>query len=96
MTLWRRLFSTAGAGAGASAPDARERLQILLSHERQVLGGDDLLSSLREDILAAVAKRVPCDRDSVKVRLDRGAPMSILEIEVEIRASAATSRPQAA
>jgi cell division topological specificity factor len=78
MTLWKRLFSS------GSAPEARERLQILLSHERKVIGGDDLLSSLREDILAAVAKRVPCDRDAVKVRLDRGAPMSILEIEVEI------------
>ncbi|GAB4070819.1 cell division topological specificity factor MinE [Ancylobacter sonchi] len=79
MTLWKRFFTN------GSAPQARERLQILLSHERQVLGGDDLLSSLREDILAAVAKRVPCERDSVKVRLERGAPMSILEIEVEIR-----------
>jgi cell division topological specificity factor len=91
MTLWKRLFST-----GNSAPEARERLQILLSHERQVLGGDDLLSSLREDILAAVAKRVPCDRDSVRVRLDRGAPMSTLEIEVEIRANSDLGRPQAA
>jgi cell division topological specificity factor len=91
MTLWKKLFSTT-----ASAPEARERLQILLSHERQALGGDDLLSSLREDILAAVAKRVPCDRDSVKIRLDRGAPMSILEIEVEIRANTAVGRSQAA
>ncbi|MFD2032379.1 cell division topological specificity factor MinE [Ancylobacter dichloromethanicus] len=66
-------------------PQARERLQILLSHERQVLGGDDLLSRLREDILAVVAKHVPCGQDNVKVRLERGTPMSILEIEVEVR-----------
>lgn len=91
MTLWTRLFSTKG-----SAPQARERLQILLSHERQVVGGDDLLSSLREDILAVVAKRVPCDRDSVKVRLERGAPMSILEIEVEIRGNVELGMTKAA
>ncbi|QJP17138.1 cell division topological specificity factor MinE [Starkeya sp. ORNL1] len=91
MSLWKKLFSTTG-----SAPEARERLQILLSHERQVLGGDDLLSSLREDILAAVAKRVPCDRDAVKVRLERGTPMSVLEIEVEIRGNVELGRAQAA
>lgn len=79
MTLWKRLFSH------GSAPQARERLQILLSHERQVLGGDDLLSRLREDILAVVARHVPCEQDNVKVRLERGTPMSILEIEVEVR-----------
>lgn len=80
MKLWGRLFPS------ASAPEARERLQILLSHERQVLGGgDDLLAVLREDILAAVAKRVACERETVKVRLERGSPMSVLEIEVEIK-----------
>ncbi|MBB3769504.1 cell division topological specificity factor [Angulomicrobium tetraedrale] len=91
MTLWKKLFSSA-----SSAPQARERLQILLSHERQVLGGDDLLASLREDILAAVAKRVPCERDAVKVRLERGAPLSILEIEVEIRGNVELVLNQAA
>ncbi|MCK0197130.1 cell division topological specificity factor MinE [Ancylobacter sp. 6x-1] len=85
MSLWNRFFSSS-----SSAPQARERLQILLSHERQVLGGDDLLSSLREDILAVVAKRVPCDREAVKVRLDKGSPLSILEIEVEIRGEVAS------
>lgn len=90
MTLWKRLFP------GNSAPQARERLQILLSHERQVLGGNDLLSSLREDILAVVAKRVPCERDSVKIRFERGTPMSVLEIEVEIRGNADLALSQAA
>ena len=90
MTLWKRFFTN------GSAPQARERLQILLSHERQMLGGDDLLSSLREDILAAVAKRVPCERDSVKVRLERGTPMSVLEIEVEIRGNVDLRMTQAA
>ena len=82
MTLWKRLFTN------GSAPQARERLQILLSHERQVIGGEDLLSTLREDILAAVAKRMPCERDRVKVRFDRGTPISILEIEVEVHGEA--------
>ncbi len=50
-----------------------------------MLGGDDLLSRVREDILVVVAKHVPCEHDNVKARLERGTPMSILEIEVEVR-----------
>ena len=38
----------------ASAPVARERLQILLSYERGPGGQSDLLAILREDILAAI------------------------------------------
>ena len=34
-------------GRNASAPVARERLQILLSHERGLLGQSDLLATLR-------------------------------------------------
>ncbi|MDQ0347689.1 MULTISPECIES: cell division topological specificity factor MinE [Ancylobacter] len=90
MTLWKRLFPS------TSAPQARERLQILLSHERQVLGGGDLLARLREDILAVVAKHVPCEQDNVKVRLERGTPMSILEIEVEVRGDVGLAASRAA
>jgi cell division topological specificity factor len=43
-----RLFS----GREATAPVARERLQILLAHERGLLGQSDLLVTLREEILA--------------------------------------------
>ena len=46
-----RLFG----GREATAPVARERLQILLAHERGLLGQSDLLVSLREEILAVVS-----------------------------------------
>ena len=68
----------------ASAPVARERLVILLSHDRRARGQRDLLAILREEILATVAKHVTMDGDSVHVQMDRGATASTLEIEVEI------------
>jgi cell division topological specificity factor len=75
-----------------SAPVARERLQILLSHERAARGQTDLLGFLRGDILAAVAKHVSIDHDNVHVQMDRGAAVSTLEINVEIpHASAHTA-----
>jgi cell division topological specificity factor len=68
-----------------SAPVARERLQILLAHERGIVGGEpDLVALLREEILAVVAKHVAVERDKVQVRMDRGKHVSSLEIEVEI------------
>jgi cell division topological specificity factor len=68
----------------ASAPVARERLQILLSHERTTRGQSDLLAVLREEILAVITKHVTVDHDKVQVSMDRGASVSTLEIDVEI------------
>ena len=68
----------------ASAPVARERLQILLSHERGLLGQSDLLATLREEILAVVAKHVVLDPDKVIVKLERGKTVSTLEVDIEV------------
>ncbi len=66
-----------------SAPMARERLQVLLAHERASVGSD-LVAVLREEILAVIAKHVQVDGDKVQVKMDRDELVSILEIEVEI------------
>lgn len=67
-----------------SAPIARERLQILLSHERSTRGQSDLLTILRDEILAVVAKHVNVENDHVQVTMDRGDTLSMLEINVEV------------
>ena len=41
-----------------SAPVACERLQILLAHERSALGRSNLISDLKEEILAAISRHV--------------------------------------
>ncbi|HLH12891.1 MAG TPA: cell division topological specificity factor MinE [Methylovirgula sp.] len=75
-------------GQRRSAPVARERLQILLAHERSLCGQNDLLSILREEILGVIAKHVKVERDNVVVKMDRGDNVSLLEIDVEIPNSA--------
>ncbi len=67
-----------------SAPVARERLQILLAHERGLRGQPDLLGVLREEILAVVSKHVTLDPDKVVVRLDRGNEVSTLEVDIDV------------
>jgi cell division topological specificity factor len=85
-----RLFT--GRTASASAPVARERLQILLAHERGLRGQPDLLELLRAEILATVSRYVMLDPEKVVVRLDRGNHVSTLEIDIEVPMAAETNR----
>lgn len=79
MNLLRRF-----SGRTASAPVARERLQILLAHERGMRGQPDLLGLLREEILAVVSRHVMLDPEKVIVRMDRGKNVSTLEVDIEL------------
>ena len=67
-----------------SAPVARDRLQVLLAHERALSGRPDLVAVLQQEILAVIAKHIPIDRDKVVVKLDRGSQVSTLEIDIEM------------
>ncbi len=67
-----------------SAPVARERLQVLLAHERMASGHSELLNVLREEILAVIAKHIKVDREKVNIKLERGGDVATLEIDVEM------------
>jgi cell division topological specificity factor len=67
-----------------TAPIARDRLQILLSHERTIAGGSDLVAILREEILAVIKKHVNVDSEKVQVKMERGESVSMLEVDIEI------------
>lgn len=79
-----------------SAPVARERLQILLTHERAVGSRSDLIALLREEVLAAVAKHIAVDPDKVGIKLESEASVSVLEIEIEVPISPVRERADAA
>jgi cell division topological specificity factor len=68
----------------ATAPVARERLQILLAHERVRLGPEDLLSKLRDDLIATVMRHIEIDPTKVQVKMDGDGSISTLEIDIEI------------
>lgn len=69
---------------GSSAPVARERLQILLAHERNTLTQPDLLGVLREEILAVIGRHISLEPDKVQIKMDRGGQVSTLEVDIEI------------
>ncbi|HSQ21031.1 MAG TPA: cell division topological specificity factor MinE [Blastocatellia bacterium] len=67
-----------------TAPIARERLQILLAHERGSRGKSDLLEVLREEILAVVSRHITLDPKKVNVKIDKGRSVSTLEVDIEL------------
>jgi cell division topological specificity factor len=67
-----------------SAPVARERLQILLAHERAARHQPDLLAILREEIMAVITRHVSIAPDDVQIKMDRGDKVSTLEIDIEV------------
>jgi cell division topological specificity factor len=67
-----------------SAPIARERLQVLLSHERAARERPDLLSILREEIIAVIGRHVSFEPDKVQIKMDRGKSVSTLALDIEI------------
>jgi cell division topological specificity factor len=75
-----------------SAPAARDRLQVLLAHERASSGGSDLVTKLRDEILRAIAKHVQIDDDKVSVKMERGDKVSTLEVDIEIPFDAAKKK----
>jgi cell division topological specificity factor len=79
----------------ASANQAKERLQIVLAHERIGRTREDFLPRLQQEIVAVVARYVAIDPGRVNVSLDRGGDMSTLAIEIDLpQASAHPGRPE--
>jgi cell division topological specificity factor len=76
-----KLFNLFRSG---SAPVARERLQILLAHERSARSQPDLLGILREEILAVIGRHVSFDPEKVRIEMDRGKSVTTLAVDIEI------------
>lgn len=72
-----------------SAPAARERLQILMAHERAGLRGPDYLPKLHKDLLRVCKKYMAIDDNKVSVRVEELGSVSMLEVNIELPANGA-------
>lgn len=66
----------------SSANKAKDRLQILLAHERSQEKAPDYLPKMREEILAVIAKYVQIDEDNLKISLDEENGFEVLELNL--------------
>ena len=81
---WLALFRNRKSEPTATAPAAKERLQIILAHERISRKGEDFLPKLQREIVEVVARHVSIDPEKVNVSLERGGDLSALAITVEL------------
>ena len=67
-----------------SANVAKERLQIIVAHERGRRDQPDYLPQLQQELVAVIRKYVQIDDDMVQVELDRNDDCSVLELNVTL------------
>ena len=76
------IFSYLRRRTNTTASVAKERLQIIISHERTQRNTPDYLPKLQEELLAVIAKYIPINRDQVSVNLERIGDCAVLELNV--------------
>ena len=65
-----------------SAAIAKERLQILVAHDRAGRDTPSYLPQLQRDILAVLRKYVAVDPNAVSVNVERDSDREILELNI--------------
>lgn len=77
--FFRRKPKTTGSGS-----TAKERLQILLAHERGDGPAPDYLPMLQRDILEAIRRHVKVGNDAVDIKMERDNDLSSIEINIDL------------
>lgn len=66
-----------------TASIARERLQIILAHERGgKTGAPDYLPALQRELMEVISKYVAVNQDDIKVHLERQDNFEVLEVNI--------------
>jgi cell division topological specificity factor len=68
----------------ATAPLAKERLQIIVSHERLNRNGPDYLPLLKKELLDVIAKYIPVQEEQVKVDIERTGNNDMLALNITL------------
>ena len=67
-----------------TASVAKERLQIIMAHERGQRDMPDYLPQLQQELLDVIRKYVQISDDMVQVDVDRNESCSVLELNVTL------------
>ncbi len=67
-----------------SASLAKERLQIIVAHERGKAGAPDFLPQLQQEILAVVRKYVEISEEQIKLSVDKRDDCEVLELNISM------------
>ena len=69
-----------------TASVAKERLQIILAHERsgRNAGQPDYLPALQRELLAVISKYIKIGLQDIKFNVDRQDNLEVLEVKIEL------------
>ncbi|MDP1547743.1 MAG: cell division topological specificity factor MinE [Anaerolineales bacterium] len=70
-----------------SAPSAKERLQLVLVHDRTDLTSAQL-ESLKDDLIKAISQYIEIDPDAVRIELERDGRSQRLVADIPLRSAA--------
>lgn len=68
-----------------TASVAKERLQLILAHERNGRSrSPDYLPDLQRELMAVIAKYVSVNPADIKVQMERQGDLEVLEVKIEL------------
>lgn len=69
-----------------TASVAKERLKIILAHERSELNPTkpDFMQDLQKDLVQVISKYFTINLDDIKVNLERQDNLEVLEVKIEM------------
>ena len=70
-----------------SASVAKERLQIIVAHERRRANTPDFLPQLQNDILEVVRKYIQINEEQIKLSVDKQGDFEVLELNISLAES---------
>ncbi|UAW63762.1 MULTISPECIES: cell division topological specificity factor MinE [unclassified Mycoavidus] len=63
---------------------AKERLQLIIAHERTNNTPANYLPALQRELLAVISKYVKIAHEDIKVKLEQQDNLEVLEVKIEI------------
>lgn len=91
MSLMKRLF---GEKKPNTADVAKNRLSLLIAHERAAGAQPDFLPALQKELLAVISKYISIDLDDIAVNIERQGDCEVLELNVTLPdKDGATAKP---
>jgi cell division topological specificity factor len=66
----------------ASAHVARERLSLVLAHERAARSGNDVVARLKEELIAVLCRYTAIDKDALNVTVEHRDSLEVLSVDI--------------
>jgi len=67
-----------------TASVAKERLQLIIAHERSRAGAPSYMADLQRELMQVISKYVKIDPSDVLVQVERQGALEVLEVKIEL------------